>query len=222
MGEAFADYAKSNVVATQQVADACVRARVRRLVVASSSSVYGDSGRGLLSEDGPARPSSPYGVTKLAAERLCVAHAERPDSVTSVVALRYFTVYGPRQRDDMLIHRVLCAALDGTRVRIYGDGSKRRDFTYIADAVAATLAAGRVAVSGAEVVNVGGGHATTSVLEVLATVERITRRPVLRGHVPVAAGDVTRTLADPQRAGPCWTGGPAPRSTRASRPNSPT
>jgi UDP-glucuronate 4-epimerase len=139
----------SNVVATQQVADACVRARVRRLVVASSSSVYGDSGRGLLSENGPARPSSPYGVTKLAAERLCLAHAERPDSVTSVVALRYFTVYGPRQRDDMLIHRLLRAALDGTEVRIYGDGSKRRDFTYVTDAVAATVAAGRAAVTGA-------------------------------------------------------------------------
>lgn len=198
-GVEFCDYAMSNVVATQRLADACVRARVRRLVVASSSSVYGNVGRGMLSEDGPARPASSYGATKLAAERLCLAHAERPDAATGVVALRYFTVYGPRQRADMLIHRVLRAALDGTPIRVHGDGSQRRDFTYVEDVVAATVAAGRIP-AGAEVVNVGGGYGSTSILDVVATVERLTGRSVRVEHGPACAGDVTETRADPARA----------------------
>jgi len=198
-GAEFCDYAMSNVVATQRLADACVRAGVRRLVVASSSSVYGNGGPGILREDGPARPASPYGATKLAAERLCLAYAERPDSGTGVVALRYFTVYGPRQRADMLFHRVLRAALDGTPIRVHGDGSQRRDFTYIGDVVAATVAAGR-APAGAEVVNVGGGHGNTSIVDVVATVERLTGCPVRVEHGPARAGDVQETLADPAKA----------------------
>lgn len=198
--DVFPGYTADNIVATHLVADACLRTGVRRLVVASSSSVYGGAGETPLHEDAPTYPASPYGVTKLAAERLALAHAARPESPTSVVALRYFTVYGPRQRGDMLIRRAVEAALGGPPLTVYGDGAQRRDFTYVGDAVAATVAAGRAPVTGGEVVNVGGGHRTVSVLDILATVERLTGRPVPVERWAPRAGDVRATLADATRA----------------------
>ena len=112
-GAEFAEYTRCNVLATQRLAQACVEERVPRLVVASSSSVYGEHEPGPCGEDDLPKPASPYGVSKLAAEQLCLAYARHPRSATSVVALRFFTVFGPRQRDDMLIGRVLRAAADG-------------------------------------------------------------------------------------------------------------
>lgn len=195
-GDRFADYLASNVIATQRLLEACAAAEVPRLVAASSSSVYGHGGSGPSREDDPLAPASPYGVTKLAAERLCAAYASRRHASTSVVALRYFTVYGPRQRPDMAISRILRAAMSGRAVPLYGDGRQRRDFTYIGDVAAATVAAA-TADTQLAVVNVGSGRSVT-LSEVLDLVAAITGTavPVLRrldqpGDVEATAADLT-------------------------------
>ncbi|GAA2445802.1 NAD-dependent epimerase/dehydratase family protein [Actinomadura vinacea] len=193
-GREFADYVACNVVATQRVLAACANVGTPRLVVASSSSVYGTTGGDPSREDHPALPASPYGMTKLAAERLCLEHARRPGATTAVVALRYFTLYGPRQRTDMMISRVLRAALTGEPVHLFGDGTQRRDFTYVADAVSATLAAGSVPAR-AEAVNVGGG-APVRLHDLLDLAADVTGRPIPAVHAAPQPGDVAVTAAD--------------------------
>jgi UDP-glucuronate 4-epimerase len=193
-GDSFAAYLRSNVLGTQRVLEACAAAVVPRLVFASSSSVYGP-GTGRPSRETDATlPLSPYGVTKLAAERLALAYALRRANPTSVVALRYFTVYGPRQRPDMAIGRVLRAALTGRPMRLYGTGAQRRDFTYVDDVVTATVAAGS-APAQAEVVNVGGG-ASVTMLDVLAGAAALTGREVPVERDASQPGDVDATAAD--------------------------
>jgi nucleoside-diphosphate-sugar epimerase len=196
-GTRFGEYVRSNIMATHRLLLACDAAGVRRLVFASSSSVYGASG-GPSREDDPVCPMSPYGVTKLAAERLCLAYAGRPGAPLGVVALRYFTVYGPRQRPDMVIGRVLRAALGGVPVEVYGDGSQRREFTYVGDVVAATLAAASAGVPQA-VVNVGGGS-SVALAEVVGIAEEVTGCPVRVIRTGARAGDVHLTQADLTRA----------------------
>lgn len=198
-GDGFGDYVACNVLATQRLLDACVSSRVRRLVLASSSSVYGDAmGRGPLHEECLTAPLSPYGVTKLAAERLALAYALAPASPTSVVALRYFTVYGPRQRPDMAIGRMLRAVLTGQPLRLYGDGRQRRDFTFVADAVTATIAAA-TAEATAEAFNIGGGD-SVSVLDVLSRIADITGAEVPVHDDTHQPGDVQVTEADLTKA----------------------
>lgn len=193
--ERFPDYAASNVVATQRLLSACERVRIPRLVLASSSSVYGQA-LGPSTEGDPAYPMSPYGATKLAAEHLCSAHTARSDTRTSVIALRYFTVYGPRQRDDMAISRVLSAVLSGVPVPLYGDGNQSREFTYVDDIVAATLAAAAIPEAvDFEVINVGGG-ASVSMLELISLIGEITGRRVPLAMEAPRAGDVEATSAD--------------------------
>lgn len=196
-GEQFAEYAACNIVATQRVMEAAVRLRVPRVVVASSSSVYGRTDGRPTPETAPTAPMSPYGVSKLAAETLCLAHAQRADSQTTVAALRYFTVYGPRQRADMLIGRALDAALGGQPLRLYGTGDQRRDFTFVSDAVDATVAAATATATG--VFNVGAGHAT-SVTEVVRIAEELTGGRIPVSPVAARPGDVPATLADRRRA----------------------
>jgi nucleoside-diphosphate-sugar epimerase len=192
-GTRFADYVSSNIIATHRLLTACETAGVRRLVLASSSSVYGDSGRPSREHD-PTGPISPYGVTKLAAEHLCLAHARRLDTALSVAALRYFTVFGPRQRPGMAINQVLLGALTGTGVPLYGDGRQRREFTYVDDVVVATLAAAEATVDAA-VINVGGGSSVT-MLDVLELACEITGRPVPIISADPQSGDVAVTEAD--------------------------
>lgn len=197
-GDRFADYLTANVLATHRLLEACTLAEVPRLVLASSSSVYGPgNGRPSCEDDKPA-PASPYGVTKLAAEQLALAHAARPGAVTSVVALRYFTVYGPRQRPEMAISRIMRAAASGTAVPVYGTGVQRRDFTYIDDAVAATVAAATADVQ-AEVVNVGSGT-STSLTEVLDAISQLSGSTVPANGRAAQPGDVDATSADLTRA----------------------
>lgn len=198
-GMRFGDCLTSNVVATHRLMSACERTGVRRLVFASSSSVYGTASGGPSREDDPTVPISPYGVTKLAAEQLCLAHAGRADTGLSVVALRYFTVYGPRQRPGMAIGRVLLGALSGLSVPVYGDGRQRREFTYVGDVVAATLAAAAAEVR-AVVVNVAGGS-SVSLLEVLDLAREITGRSVPVITADPQAGDVASSRADLTVAG---------------------
>ena len=198
-GNDFSDYVACNLLATQRLMTAAVHLRVPRVVIASSSSVYGPANGHRCSESTPPRPVSPYGVTKLAAEQLCLAHTARPKAVTSVVALRYFTVYGPRQREDMFINRVLRAALGGPPLRIYGNSDRRRDFTFITDIVTATLAAARWPAE-SDVINVGSGT-NASLNDVLRVAEQLTGSAVPVIQAEPRDGDVPATLADPTRAG---------------------
>ncbi|MGE5180333.1 MAG: NAD-dependent epimerase/dehydratase family protein [Bacteroidota bacterium] len=195
-GGAFRDYTEHNVLATQRLLDALREHPVERVVVASSSSVYGAPERLPTPEDEPRRPLSPYGVTKVATEGLLNAY--RASYGVPAVGLRYFTVYGPRQRPDMGIHRFLEAARRGTEIPIYGDGEQSRDFTFVDDAVAATRAALERPV-GSLVYNVGGGHRIT-LNELLRAIERVAGAPVKRRHEPAAAGDPRDTSAETSRA----------------------
>jgi len=200
-GEAFADYARINVLATQRLLEA-VRARpVRRLVYASSSSVYGEAPAEdrATPEDAPCRPISPYGVSKLAAEAMVRAY--HASGGVPAVALRYFTVYGPRQRPDMAFHRFLRAWLTGGTVTVLGDGRQVRDFTYVDDAVAATVAAARDGRDG-EVYNIGGGcpATLTQVFEILRArlgpPARLEQRPVFPGDPRATRADTRRAQAE--------------------------
>jgi nucleoside-diphosphate-sugar epimerase len=198
-GGSLGRYLRANVIGTGRLLEACERAGVRRLVLASSSSVYG-SVEGSSRETDPTQPASPYGVTKVAAEQLCFAQARRSDSCLSVVALRYFSVFGPRQRNDMIIARLLVAAVSGREVTIYGDGTQRRDFTFVADAVAATILAADLDIdAGAVAVNVGTGRAR-SLNMVMAAVEEVTGQPLRVAWAGRHPGDVESTCADTRRA----------------------
>jgi UDP-glucuronate 4-epimerase len=197
-GAEFGGYVTSNVLGTHRLLEAASAAGVRRAVVSSSSSVYGLAPEGPLGEHLLPSPLSPYGVTKLAAEQLAMVHARRPGSRLSVVALRYFTVYGPRQRPDMAIDRMIRSALTGEPVTIYGDGHQRRDFTFVDDAVRANLL-GMTADVEAAVVNVGTGT-TTSVLDLVDLVGEAVGRPVVVRHGRSGAGDVRSTWADLSRS----------------------
>jgi nucleoside-diphosphate-sugar epimerase len=186
-GEVFPVYVRRNLIATQRVLEACVDASVR-LVLASSSSIYGEAEAYPTPEDTQPRPISPYGITKLGCEQL--AYAYRADAVV----LRYFTVYGPRQRPDMFFRRVCEALLAGDTFEIYGTGEQSRSFTYVGDAVAATIAAMERAPSGA-IYNVGGGD-EASMLEAISLLEQTSGRELDVRHVGAAQGDVSRTKAD--------------------------
>ena len=196
-GRDFALYSDHNVLATQRVLEAAVSAGRPRVVYASSSSVYGDAKALPLREDTPCQPVSPYGVTKLAGEHLAgLYHRNHGLPATS---LRYFTVYGPRQRPDMAFHRFLKAARDGMPIQLYGDGEQTRDFTFVADIVSATRAA---AVSGrpGSVYNVGGGE-RVALNAVLRTIEQITGRALRIERQEAQKGDMRDTFADTSAAG---------------------
>ncbi|MFC8291132.1 NAD-dependent epimerase/dehydratase family protein [Streptomyces sp. NPDC057242] len=197
-GPKFSDYVASNVLATHHVMDAATRMGVPRLAVASSSSVYGATDGGASVETDRPQRASPYAVTKLAEEQLCLAHSTQAHCPTSVVALRYFTVYGPRQRSDMFTHRALTAALTGRPLRLYGDGHQRRDFTYIDDAVSATIAAATIPTAGG-VINVGGGS-SASLLEVINIANSLSGREIQVHQENPRSGDVLTTRAHPGRA----------------------
>ena len=197
-GPEFATYVRDNVVATQRLLEACVRTGVPRLVAASSSSVYGDAPTYPTTEESRTRPVSPYGVTKLAAEHLCLAYAQPGVSDLTVAALRYFTVYGPRQRPDMAFRQFLEAAYTRQPITVYGDGEQTRDFTFVTDAVRANLLAMTAPVQ-AEAINVGGGRRVT-VNEVLDLIGRITGQRLRIVRMASRAGDARHTGADGTRA----------------------
>ena len=197
-GPQFASYVHHNVVATQRLLEGCVRAGVRRLIVASSSSVYGDAPSYPTTEESRTRPMSPYGVTKLAGEQLCLAYASPQVSAMSVAILRYFTVYGPRQRPDMGFRRFMEAALAGRPITVYGDGKQTRDFTYVDDAVRANLLAMSAPIQ-AEAINVGGGRRVT-VNETIELIGQTTGMLLEVHRRPAPPGDVRHTGADGTRA----------------------
>ena len=191
-GAVFDDYVRRNLLASQRVFDAAATAGVR-VVFASSSSVYGDAETYPTPEDAPARPISPYGITKLGCEHLARAYAQ--SFGLDCVVLRYFTVYGPRQRPDMALTRMVEALVSGGSYELYGDGTRSRSFTYVSDAVEAAIAA---MARGRGTYNVGGGEEAT-MNQVIALLESIAGRPLDVRRGPEAAGDVRRTMADVSR-----------------------
>jgi len=190
----FPAYLSGNLETTQRLLEALRGRPLKKFVLASTSSVYGDAPMPAR-EDGPALPVSPYGLTKLAAEQLCELYGRTAG--IPWVALRYFTVYGPRQRPDMAFRRWLTAALNGTPIQVYGDGSQIRDFTYVGDAVTATKRAALNPVVGLPI-NVGGGSAV-SVRKAIRIIAAITGRPIRIEYLPPAAGDMRETRADTER-----------------------
>jgi len=195
-GRDFETYTSHNVDGTQRLLEAIKGRDVHRVVYASSSSVYGDHVSIPMVEASILQPVSPYGVTKLAAEHLC--HLYFTNYGVPTVSLRYFTVYGPRQRPDMGFHRFIRAALSDQPIAIYGDGEQTRDFTYVADAVAATMAAGDRGAPGA-VYNIGGGS-RVSINQVLGLIGKVTGRQLNLRHEPPQKGDMRDTFADTTRA----------------------
>ncbi|ELR99986.1 NAD-dependent epimerase/dehydratase family protein [Gloeocapsa sp. PCC 73106] len=197
-GESFHHYTSRNINATQIILEAAKESKsLKRFVFASTSSVYGNAETFPTPETICPQPVSPYGITKLAAERLCWLYQQ--NFGVPVTALRYFTVYGPRQRPDMAFHKFFKAAIAQSSIDIYGDGQQTRDFTFISDIVAANLAAAQVEGAIGEVFNIGGGSRV--VLEdILKQIETISDRPLLRNYIGRAKGDARHTSADITKA----------------------
>jgi nucleoside-diphosphate-sugar epimerase len=191
-GGDFRIYTDHNVDATQRLLEACVGLPLERFVYASSSSVYGDNTSMPMTEAALPQPVSPYGVTKLAAEQLC--HLYFVNYRVPTTSVRYFTVYGPRQRPDMAFHRFLTAALKGEPITVYGDGEQTRDFTFVTDAVAATMAAGTNGRPG-RVYNVGGGS-RVSLNHLFTIIERVTGKRLDLRREATQKGDMRDTFAD--------------------------
>ena len=191
-GHVFPDYLWRNVLATQRVFEAAVAADVT-VVWASSSSIYGDAERYPTPEDLQPHPNNPYGVSKLSCEQLQDTYARVFG--LHAVGLRYFTVYGPRQRPDMAFARIVNALAGGERFELYGDGSQSRSFTYVADIVDATIRAVEAAPG---IYNVGGGEEAT-MRESIALLEEIAGRPLDVTYGPPQVGDNARTKADTSR-----------------------
>jgi UDP-glucose 4-epimerase len=194
-GASFDTYARQNILATQRLLETLKGQPIRKLVYASSSSVYGNV-RLPMRERMLPRPVSPYGVTKLAAEQLC--HLYHVNYGLPTVALRYFTVYGPRQRPDMAIHKFIQAISRGEAISVYGDGTQSRDFTYVADIVRANLLAAQAPVAGVAI-NIGGGSRIT-LSGLLDLLQAIMGRRAHLAHLGGQKGDVGHTAADSSRA----------------------
>ncbi|TRU31745.1 MAG: NAD-dependent epimerase/dehydratase family protein [Microcystis aeruginosa Ma_MB_F_20061100_S20] len=197
-GDGFRQYTERNINATQIILEAAKETpSLQRMVFASTSSVYGNAETMPTPETLCPQPVSPYGITKLAAERLCWLYHQNFN--VPITALRYFTVYGPRQRPDMAFHKFFQAAIAGKPISIYGDGKQTRDFTFISDAVAANLAAAVVPEAVGEVFNIGGGSRVV-LLDVLDTMEKVIGKPIKRSHQGLARGDARHTAADVTKA----------------------
>jgi UDP-glucose 4-epimerase len=195
-GKEFSVYVDSNILTTQKILEALKENKRTKLVYSSSSSVYGQTDKLPMREDQRLKPVSPYGVTKLSGEHLCELY--RINFGVNTVSLRYFTVYGPRQRPDMAFSRFIIAALTGGEIEIYGDGRQTRDFTFVSDAVEANMAA--MLYDGEETIfNIGGGS-RVSVLEVLEILKNRISNDFDISFLDRAKGDVLDTWADTSSA----------------------
>lgn len=195
-GANFRIYSDNNILATQMLLEAAKSTLVKKFVYASSSSVYGNTTDLPMRESSVTRPVSPYGVSKMAAEHLCYLYYKNFGVPT--VSLRYFTVYGPRQRPDMAFHRFFKWILEGEPLQMYGDGEQSRDFTHISDIIEANWLAFQKGEPG-EVFNIGGGS-TVTMNEVIRIMEEITGRSATVDYQQVQKGDVRHTSADMTKA----------------------
>ncbi len=195
-GENFKIYTDNNILATQMLLEACKDINLKKFVYASSSSIYGDIKELPMKENMRPRPISPYGVSKLAGEHLCYLYWKNFGIPT--VSLRYFTVYGPRQRPDMAFHKFIKAMLHGEKITIYGDGKQTRDFTYVSDIVEANLLAATSEIEG-EVLNIGGGS-RISLIETIHILEEIIGKEAKIEYMETQKGDMKDTYADISKA----------------------
>ena len=195
-GRDFDVYIRDNIQATQRLLEAVARMPIQKYVYSSSSSVYGNNVPLPMREDTYLQPLSPYGVTKLAGEHL--GNLYFANHGVQTVSLRYFTVYGPRQRPDMALQRFLTAARDGTGITVYGDGEQTRDFTFVSDIVAANMAAAAQGRAGS-VYNIGGGSRVT-LNHVLELIRKVTGKAVAVQREPEQKGDMRHTYADTSAA----------------------
>jgi nucleoside-diphosphate-sugar epimerase len=193
-GDVFPVYVRENVLASRRLFEAAAAAGVRT-VFASSSSIYGDAESYPTPEDTIPRPRSPYGVTKLACEHL--ARAYGAEFGLEAVTVRYFTIYGPRQRPDMAFTRMVSCLAEGVPFELFGDGLQSRSFTYVDDAVEATIAAMERGAGGATF-NVGGGS-EVSMLDAIETLGEIAGRRLEVVTRSRREGDAARTAADTTR-----------------------
>jgi UDP-glucuronate 4-epimerase len=192
-GGRFDTYVRNNIVATQLLLEAVAGTPGHRFVYASSSSIYGQAESFPTREDVVPAPFSPYGVTKLGAEHLCQTY--HANFGVETVSLRYFSVYGPRQRPDMAFNIFCRAALEGRPITVYGDGGQTRDFTFVGDVVRATRAAAKAKIAPGNVYNIGGGS-RISLNETITLLEEISSRPLVAEHNVAEKGDVRDTGAD--------------------------
>jgi len=194
-GTSFEIYTRNNIEATQKMLEFYKDLNIKKFVYASSSSVYGDSELP-MQEDSVLKPVSPYGVTKLAGEHLCYLYCKNYEVPT--VSLRYFTVYGPRQRPDMAIHKFVKAIFNGAEITVFGDGSQTRDFTFVDDAVEANILAAKSDSVG-EIFNIGGGS-RISVNDLVTEIEKIVGNKARMKYIEKQKGDVRDTWADVRKA----------------------
>lgn len=195
-GDNFQVYVDNNILATQRLLEACRQSKPKKLIYASTSSIYGHAESDSTPETAMPRPISPYGVSKLAGEHLCRLYAA--NFQIPILILRYFTVYGPRQRPDMAFHIFVKAMLQKQEISIFGDGNQSRDFTYIDDAVEANILAMQSDVTG-ETFNIGGGSRVT-MNETLALLQEIAGvKPPVRYREKLK-GEALRTAADISKA----------------------
>lgn len=196
-GRRFEQYLRNNVLATQHLLEAVRHVPDKRLVFASSSSIYGQAECFPTPEAATPRPFSPYGVTKLSAESLCSLY--HMNHGLSTVSLRFFTVYGPRQRPDMAFDIFMRAALANQSIKVFGDGTQTRDFTYVADVVSALRLASTQREIEGDIFNIGGGSRVT-VNEVLDLVSDLVPHDLQVSYTESRSGDVAHTCADTRHA----------------------
>jgi nucleoside-diphosphate-sugar epimerase len=196
-GKNFNVYAENNILATQRLLESAKELPVSRFIFASSSSVYGDATDLPMREDGIPRPVSPYGVTKLAAEHLCSLYQK--SFGLPVVSLRYFTVFGPRQRPDMAFHKFIQKISSGEEIQVYGDGEQTRDFTFVDDVIEANIALMKSDDANGRVFNIGGGMRIT-LNEAIKEIQDILDTKARVKYIPAQNGDMRHTYADISRA----------------------
>jgi len=195
-GQKFDQYVQNNILGTQRLLEACKNKRLEKFIYASSSSVYGDTDELPIRESSPTNPISPYGVSKLAAEHLASLYYKGYGVPT--VSLRYFTVYGPRQRPDMAFHKFIKAIMNGDQIEVYGTGEQTRDFTFIDDAVQANIQAFKSGKPG-EVYNVGGGS-RIKLIDAIRIIEEITGKDANLVYTESQRGDAKHTFSDVTKA----------------------
>jgi len=195
-GQKFDQYVQNNILGTQRLLEACKNRRVEKFIYASSSSVYGDTDELPINESSTTNPVSPYGVSKLAAEHLASLYFKNYG--VPAVSLRYFTVYGPRQRPDMAFHKFITAMINGDKIEVYGTGEQTRDFTFIDDVVRANIQAFRNARAG-EVYNIGGGS-RIKLIDTIRIIEEITGREANLVYTEPQRGDAKHTFSDVTKA----------------------
>lgn len=195
-GQKFDQYVQNNILGTQRLLEACKNRRVEKFIYASSSSVYGDTDELPINESSTTNPVSPYGVSKLAAEHLASLYFKNYG--VPAVSLRYFTVYGPRQRPDMAFHKFITAVINGDKIEVYGTGEQTRDFTFIDDVVQGNIQAFRNARAG-EVYNIGGGS-RIKLIDTIRIIEEITGREANLVYTEPQRGDAKHTFSDVTKA----------------------